>query len=86
MHEVVYILCATASLFCAVLLARSYRRNGTRLLLWSTLCFLGLAVNNALLVIDLMAVPDVDLSLVRDASAFAALFLLLIGLIWEVRS
>ena len=45
MAETVYILCALTSVFCAVLLMRSYRRQRTRLLLWSTLCFAGLAIN-----------------------------------------
>jgi hydrogenase/urease accessory protein HupE len=81
--EIIYILCALASLFCAVLLWRSYRRSRTRLLMWSTLCFVGLAVNNVLLVIDLMLVPDVDVALVRSGVALVSLLLLLIGLTWE---
>jgi hypothetical protein len=85
-HEVVYLLCAATSLLCAVLLARSYRQTRTRLLLWSTLCFAGMTINNALLVLDLVALPDLDLSFWRSASAFVALLLLVIGLIWEVRS
>jgi hypothetical protein len=81
--ETVYILCALTSLFCAVLLWRSYRRNRTRLLMWSTLCFFGLVINNALLVIDLIIVPHIGLALVRSATALASLLLLVIGLIWE---
>ncbi len=83
MAEVVYILCALTSLFCAVLLARSYRAGKTRLLMWSTLCFVGLAINNVLLVIDLVLVADIDFSLVRSGTALASMLLLLIGLIWE---
>jgi hypothetical protein len=85
MAEAVYMLCALTSLFCAVLLIRSFRRQRSRLLLWSSLCFVGLAANNALLVVDLMVVPEVDLSAVRTSVAAAALLLLLIGLIWESR-
>jgi hypothetical protein len=85
MAEAVYVLCALTSLFCAVLLIRSFRRQRSRLLLWSSLCFVGLAANNALLVVDLMVVPEVDLSAVRTSVAAAALLLLLIGLIWESR-
>lgn len=81
--ETIYILCALTSLFCAVLLWRSYRRSRTRLLMWSTLCFVGLALNNVLLVIDLMLVPHVNLSLVRSGVALASMLMLLIGLIWE---
>jgi hypothetical protein len=85
MAEAVYVLCALTSLFCAVLLIRSFRRQRSRLLLWSSLCFVGLAANNALLVVDLMVIPEVDLSAVRTSVAAAALLLLLIGLIWESR-
>lgn len=84
MAEAVYILCALTSLFCAVLLFRSYRRQRTRLLMWSTACFVGLAINNALLVVDLVVVPDaMDLSLLRSGVALGAVLLLVIGLSWE---
>jgi hypothetical protein len=83
MAEIVYILCALTSMFCAFLLFRSYRAGKTRLLMWSTLCFVGLAINNVLLVIDLVIVPDHDFSLVRSGTALAAMLLLLIGLVWE---
>ena len=85
MAEAVYMLCGLTSLFCAVLLIRSFRRHRLRLLLWSSLCFVGLAVNNTLLVVDLMVLPEVDLSAVRTSVAAAAMLLLLIGLIWESR-
>lgn len=52
MAEIVYILCAATSTFCALLLFNRYRRQRSRLLLLSTLCFLGLAVNSVLLFID----------------------------------
>lgn len=83
MAEAVYLLCALTSLFCTVLLWRSYRRARTRLLMWSTLCFVGLAINNILLFVDLVLVPGVDLSFVRTGIAYAAIALLVIGLVWE---
>ena len=83
MAETVYILCALTSIFCAVLLLRSYRSNKTALLMWSTLCFIGLAINNILLVVDLMLVPDINFGLARTGTAVASLMLLVIGLIWE---
>ncbi len=55
-----------ASLFCAILLGRSYRRTHTRLLMWSTLCFVGLTINNVLLFVDLVLIPGVDLAIVRS--------------------
>lgn len=85
MPELVYVLCALTSVLCAGLLLRSYRANRTRLLLWSTLCFVGLAINNILLFIDLVLVPDIDFRFFRSGSAFVALALLTIGLIWESR-
>ncbi|MDQ3299996.1 MAG: DUF5985 family protein [Myxococcota bacterium] len=83
MAEAVYLLCALTSLFCAVLLFRSYWRQRTRLLMWSTLCFVGLAINNLLLFVDLVIVPDLDLGLVRTGVAFTAIMSLVIGLLWE---
>ncbi len=83
MAEVVYLLCAATSVACAVLLLRGYARTGTRLLLWSGLCFVGLALNNVVLAIDLMVVPGVDLSTWRLVPAAAGILLLLYGLVWE---
>lgn len=85
MAEAVYIMCGLTSLFCAALLVRSFRHTRSHLLLSSSLCFVGLAANNALLVVDLMVVPDVDLLGLRASVAAAAMLMLLIGLIWESR-
>ena len=82
--SIVYALCALTSIACAVLLLRGYRRSGVRLLLWSGLCFAGLALNNVLLFIDVRVV-DVDLSLWRTIPAVAGVIVLLYGLIWETR-
>lgn len=81
--SIVYALCALTSIACAVLLLRGYRRSGVRLLLWSGLCFAGLALNNVLLFIDVRVVPDVDLSLWRTIPAVIGVVILLYGLIWE---
>jgi hypothetical protein len=83
MAELVYLLCALTSSACTVLLVRSWRRTHQRLLLWSSLCFAGLALNNLLLVVDLVLVPETDLALLRSSTAIAALALLLVGLVWE---
>jgi cytochrome bd-type quinol oxidase subunit 2 len=83
MGEVVYLLCALTSLLCAVLLLRAYRQRRMRLLLWSGLCFVGLTLNNGVLFIDKVLVPEVDLSLWDDATALIAVSLLVFGLIWE---
>ena len=85
MAELVYVLCFLTSALCAVLLLRGYGRSRVRLLLWSGLCFAGLATNNVLLLIDKRLVPTVDLSLWRSLPALAGVALLLYGLVWETR-
>ena len=86
MPEVVYSLCFLMSLVCAFLLVRSYRAQRSSLLMWSSLCFVGLAISNLVLVIDLViAGVTVDLSMVRQGAAVAALALLVVGLVREVR-
>ena len=85
MGTLVYALCALTSLACAWLLLRGYLRTRVRLLLWSGLCFAGLALNNVILFVDVRMVPDVDLSLWRSLPALAGIVLLLYGLVWETR-
>jgi hypothetical protein len=79
-------LCAVTSLVCAVLLWRGYRRSGVRLLLWSTLCFTGLFLNNVLLIADVRTGPAMDLSLVRTLPALVGVALMLYGLVWDARN
>ncbi|MFL6731540.1 MAG: DUF5985 family protein [Sphingomicrobium sp.] len=82
---VVYILCFLTSAACAWLLGRSYARTGTRLLLWSSVCFGFLALNNLALVFDLVVWPDqVDLRIMRLTFALLAVASLIWGFIWEV--
>jgi hypothetical protein len=83
MKEIIYGLCALTSLSCAWLLLRSYFRNKHSVLLWSGLCFVGLSVNNVLLVLDKIVFPDVDLSTWRLVAALSGPLLLLYGLISE---
>src|SRR4051795_11330265 len=81
----VYLLCLLTSLVCAWLLGRSYWHNGTRLLLWSAICFAFLAANNLVLVLDLVVWGDyVDLRLLRLLLALAAIISLIWGFVWEV--
>ena len=82
---IVYVLCFLTSLVCAWMLGRSYFRNGTRLLLWSAICFGFLALNNLALVLDLVVWrEDVDLRLLRLLLALAASASLIWGFVWEV--
>jgi hypothetical protein len=64
-------------------LIRNYWRTRLRLALLAALCFAGLALNNVLLFVDLVLVPEGDLRLVRAVVAFAALALLVAGLVLE---
>ena len=82
----VYILCFLTSGACAYLLARNSRRTGTRLLMWSALCFGFLALNNAIVFIDALVLPDVDLAVPRLALSLAAVTVLLFGFIWEAEA
>jgi uncharacterized protein DUF5985 len=80
----VYVLCAIAASACAWLLGRSYARSQLRLLLWSALCFTGLALHNVVLFVDKVVVgPDVDLSAWRLVPAALGLGALVYGLVWE---
>jgi uncharacterized protein DUF5985 len=83
MASVVYALCALTSGICAALLWRAYRASRARLLLWSSLAFVGLACNNLLLFVDLVLVPAVDLSLYRSLTSAISVMVLLLGLIWD---
>ncbi|HTZ84819.1 MAG TPA: DUF5985 family protein [Candidatus Acidoferrales bacterium] len=83
MGPAVYILGSLTTLICAVLLLRGYFRSRTRLLLWSALCFFGLAFSNLLTFLDLVLLPNIDLYLWRLSTAAVAMLILVYGLIWE---
>jgi len=81
---IVYILCFLTSAACAWLLGRSFARSGNRLLLWSSVCFALLALNNVAVILDLVIWPERDFRLARLALALAAVVSLIWGFIWEV--
>ena len=80
----VYFLCFAASALCAWLLLRSFAASRDGLLFWSGLCFLFLAANNFVVILDRLVVPTIDFALVRVLLALTAVTLLLFGLIWRV--
>ena len=83
---VVYVLCFFTSAACAWLRGRRFARSGNRLLLWSSICFTFLALNNLALVLDLVVFPtSVDLRLIRLCLAFAAVASMIWGFVWEVQ-
>lgn len=80
----VYSLCFLTGAVCAFLLARSYARTRMRLLLWSALCFGFLAANSFVVIIDMIVLPEGDLSLVRNGLSLAGVSILLFGFIWDL--
>jgi hypothetical protein len=81
--EGIYLLCAATSLAAAGMLLRQYLRRRTPLLLWSFVCFVGLALNNVLVYVDLVVFTGVDLSIPRTSAGAAAMLALVYGLIRE---
>ena len=80
----VYLLCFATSTACAFLLARSYRRVGSRMLFWSALCFGLLAAVNLIVIFDLVIYPDAaDLRPYRLWLTLLAVSVLLFGFIWD---
>ena len=83
---ILYLMAVLTCLACTMLLGRSYMHTGVRLLLWGTLCFVGLSISNVLLFFDLIVLPtNVDLRLWRLSTALGGLMFLLYGFIWEDR-
>lgn len=80
----VYVLCFLTSSACAWLLARNWSRTSARLLLWSALSFTFLALNNLVVVLDLLILPKMDFRLVRHLLSLAAVGVLLFGFIWDL--
>jgi hypothetical protein len=81
----IYGLCLAASAGCAGLLARAYLRTQTRLLLWTAISFGFFALNNLVLVIDMLVLPDWDLWIWRQFAAGVGLIVLLFGFVWEMQ-
>lgn len=80
---VIYSLCAATALLCTILLLRGHHHTGTRLLLWSGLCFGFLTLNSMAVILDIIVVPDINLLILRHAASLAAVVTLLFGLIWD---
>ena len=68
---------------CALLLLRAYVRVRKRLLLWCGLCFAGLMVSNALLIVDLFVIPDKSIYTQRLLVAAGSMLAMLYGLVFE---
>jgi hypothetical protein len=79
--ELVYLLCAAASIVAASLLIRYYRVQRVPLLFWSSIGFVGLGLHSVLVYADRAVLPDMNLSLARAITGALALLMLLYGLI-----
>jgi len=81
---VLYLIALLTSFACMLLLFRAYLDSRLRILLWSALCFVGLTVNNTLLFVDLVLLPDsIDLRLWRHLAALVGMSFLIYGFIRE---
>lgn len=81
-----YLMAGLTCVACMLLLAREYLRTRIRLLLWASLCFVGLTLNNVLLYVDLVLYPAADLRALRLGSALVGMLFLLYGFIWETEA
>lgn len=81
--SLVYSLCLLAGAVCAFLLFNAWRQSRSRLLFWTAMGFVALAVNNLFLVADLVLLPTVDLWPWRQAASAVGVGVLLYGFIWE---
>ena len=76
-------LAVLTSASCMWLLFRAYAASEVRLLLWSGLCFVFLSLNNVLLFVDVVILPELDLRPYRLAAALVGIVFLLYGFIVE---
>lgn len=83
MATAVYVLCGLTAVTCAVLLLRSWARTRARLLLWASLGFIGLAINNIVLFVDKVIVTGSSLATWRTVPQVAGLAIFALGLVWE---
>jgi hypothetical protein len=79
----VFILCFITSAICAWLLMRSYLQVRSQMLFWSAACFVLLALNNLIIILDLFVVRGMDLGVARLAASLAAISVLIFGFIWR---
>lgn len=81
----VYLISIGVGVLSTVLLLRAYRRSPSRLVLAMAICFAGFVLNDLALVVDLFALPDMNLMAVRSLPALAGLAVLVRALAAEGR-
>jgi hypothetical protein len=82
---VIYSLCTLTAGLCAWRLLAAFARTRHQLLAWGGVCFAVLTLNNLLLVIDRVLLPEIDLFSLRLVTALIAISALLYGLIRDSR-
>ena len=85
MANLVYVLCFLTSALVAVLLLRAWKRTPNPILFWSGLGFIGLALNNLLLILDLIIFPTIPITPYRNIPTLIGMLLLIYGLVWNDR-
>jgi len=85
MAVAIYGLCTLTAAVCACLLFSAYRRGRYRLLLWSSLGFAGLTLNNLVLALDKLVFVMIDLTIWRTLIALLSFMIILYGLIWDTQ-
>ncbi len=84
--SLVYPACFAGSAICAFLLVRSWMRSRDRILAWSAVSFLLLAIGNFVLLCDMIIAPDLDLTTLRYLASLTAVSILLACFIWKSKS
>ena len=79
----VYGLCLLASVLCAALLLRAWRRDRSRLLLWTAVAFGFFALNNLALVLDMVVFIQTPLWPLRMIPNLLGFGVLIYGFVWE---
>lgn len=83
MYACVTILGTITVGLCAWMLLRGYLDSRAQLLLWSGLCFAGLAISNSLLFADLALQSHPNLYVWRLSVSAVSILLLVFGLVFE---
>jgi hypothetical protein len=79
----VYGLCLLTSMLCAALLLRAWRRDRSRLLLWTAAAFGFFALNNLALVLDMVVFVETPLWPLRLIPNLLGFGVLVYGFVWE---
>lgn len=85
MAALVYILSTLTCGVCAYIQFRQFFKMRVKLLMWIAICFAGLTLNNALLIVDILLVPLTDFSISRLIVADFSVAILAVGFVWESR-